>query len=264
MAALEARVLRKEYAQRRSFTSRFKIVAVDNVDFVIRSGFIHGLAGASGSGKSTLARCMAGLEPPTRGTVVLGGTDIQALSKTQRFQFHRQVQLVLQEAPGALNPRFTAARAVAEPLEIAGVGTVASRRAQAVRWMEMLGLDPAAADRPALEFSGGQRQRLAIARALIGDPDFIIFDESFSALDMPLRTRTLDLLRALHAKRRSGYLLISHDLSLLAKACDEIAVMYCGRIVEMAQPEQLISNPVHEYSRKLVRAIPRLPLEANA
>lgn len=237
---------------------------MDDVDFTIPQGSIRGLAGASGSGKSTFARCVAGLEAPTRGKVLFRGTGISDLPKRHRLQFHRSVQLVLQDASTALNPRFTAARAIAEPLEIAGMGTLGDRRARALHWMETLGLDAAAADRPVLEFSGGQRQRLSIARALIGDPDFIIFDESFSALDVPLRAQTLDLLRALHAKRRSGYLLISHDLSLLARICEEIAVMYQGRIVEIARPLELLSRPAHEYSRKLVQAIPGLPLEARA
>jgi ABC-type oligopeptide transport system ATPase subunit len=241
-----------------------KTVAVDDVDFAIRQGSICGLAGASGSGKSTLARCLAGLEAPTRGHVLFRGAGISDLSRADRLQFHHRVQLVLQDASNALNPRFTAARAIAEPLAVAGMGTAASRRSQALYWIETLGLEDAAADRPVLEFSGGQRQRLTIARALIGNPEFVIFDESFSALDMPLRAQILDLLSALRAKQDCGYLVISHDLSLLARTCDEIAVMHRGRIVEIARPAELLSNPVHEYSRKLVQAIPGLPPEACA
>ena len=264
VALIETRALRKEYVPRNSYTGLSKTVAVDDVDFIVPQGSIFGLAGASGSGKSTLARCLAGLEAPTRGNILFRGTDLGDPSKTGRRQFHRCLQLVLQDASSALNPRFTAARAVAEPLAVAGVGTAASRRSQALDWMETLGLETAAADRPVLAFSGGQRQRLAIARALIGNPEFVIFDESFSALDMPLRAQTLDLLTSLRAKQRCGYLLISHDLSLLARICDEIAVMYRGRIVESAGPAELLSHPMHEYSRKLVQAIPRLPPEVGA
>ena len=264
VALVEARALRKEYAPRNSFNGGSKTVAVDDVDFVIRQGSICGLAGASGSGKSTLARCMAGLESPTGGEVLFRGAGIGALPKTGRIQFHHCVQLVLQDASNALNPRFGAARAIAEPLAVAGIGTAASRRSQALYWMEALGLEIAAADRPVLEFSGGQRQRLTIARALTGNPELVIFDESFSALDLPLRAQTLDLLRALHEKQRCDYLLISHDLSLLAPICDEIAVMYRGRIVEIARAAELLSNPAHEYSRKLVQAIPRMLPEAGA
>lgn len=158
-----------------------------------------------------------------------------------------------------LNPRFTAARAVAEPLVILKTGSRAEQRKSAIHWIERVGLPPDSADRPALEFSGGERYRIAIARSLTLNPELMIFDESFSAMDAPVRRRILDLLMDLRSRYRLTYIFISHDLGLLAQWCHEVIVMYQGRIVETAPVETLLTAPIHLHATELVNAIPRFP-----
>jgi peptide/nickel transport system ATP-binding protein len=263
-ALLEISGLTKEYVRRRLLSRPEVTRAVDNVDLQIAEGSITALTGASGSGKSTLARCLVGLESATRGSVSYRGEEISRMDPAQLLRFRQNVQLVFQEASGSLNPRFTALSAVAEPLTIARAGDRAGRERQAARWVEEVGLPLQEAGKPALEFSGGQRQRLAIARALTLQPEVIIFDEAFSGLDVPIQTRLLDLLRALQEAYNLTYLFISHDLSLLARVCREVAVMCGGRIVEREPIERFLSAPAHPYSRKLVQAIPRLTPECLA
>jgi ABC-type dipeptide/oligopeptide/nickel transport system ATPase subunit len=244
-ALMEARDLTREYGR--------KIVAIDGVNLKIDTGSITGIAGASGSGKSTLARCMAGLETPTRGTALYRGRSIAE----NRYK----VQLVFQDPALTLNPRFTVARAVAEPLAILKEGSRREQKQTAIRWMERVGLPADAADRPTLELSGGQRYRIAIARSLTLNPELMIFDESFSALDGPVENLILELLMELRRSHHLTYLFISHDLGLLARWCHEVLVMYRGRIVEAAPIDRLLMAPVHPHSRELVEAIPRFPAD---
>ena len=256
---LEARSLTKKYVQRR-FPGRTRItVAVDNVTLPIDKGSAMALVGASGSGKSTLVRCLLGLEKPTSGGAFYRGADISMLAKAQAIQLRRRVHLVFQDVAAAFNPHFTAAAAVAEPLKIAGIGTSAQRRMQAVRWMGEVHLLPEMADRPALEFSGGERQRLAIARALIVNPELVVFDEAFSALDNSVQGHLIDLLCELRRAHKFTCVLVSHDLSFLARICQTVAVMNQGKIVEQTSMDALLSSPCHPYSKELVRAIPRFP-----
>jgi ABC-type oligopeptide transport system ATPase subunit len=256
---LAARGLTKEFPRQGVFARPRICRAVDSVDFFIPQSLVMALVGASGSGKSTLGRCLVGLETPTRGQVLYQGVDIAGRTLAQMRDYRRRVQIVFQEAAGSINPRFTAAAAVSEPLRIAHTGNRAEQRDQALYWMEQVGLPPELADRPALECSGGQRQRLGIARALISQPAIVIFDEAFSALDLPVETHILELLVRLRESYDLTYLLISHDLTLLSRICSQAAVMYQGKIVERTTMESLLSNPVHPYSRELVGAIPRLP-----
>jgi peptide/nickel transport system ATP-binding protein len=256
---LEGRSLTKEYV-RGSFLSRTQVVrAVDAVDFRVEKSSVTAILGASGSGKSTFSRCLVGLERPTWGQVLYHGADISRMHRAEMIAYRRKVQVVLQDAAVAINPRFTAALAISEPLKIAGIGDRADRKHDAIYWMEQVGLPADAADRPALEFSGGERQRLVIARALSLNPEVIIFDEAFSALDLPVQARILDLLTKLRASYNLTYVFISHDLTLLARICSEAAVMYHGRIVEMTSMGRLLSAPVHFHSKDLVGAIPCLP-----
>jgi ABC-type glutathione transport system ATPase component len=256
---LEARDLTKKYVQNR-FPAKARItIAVDDVTFAIDRGSTLALVGASGSGKSTLVRCLLGLERPTSGSAFYRGTDIFRLSRAQAIQFRRKVQLVFQDESAALNPHFSAAEAVSEPLKIAGIGTSAERKMQAARWMGNVHLLPAMADRAALEFSGGERQRLAIARALIGNPELVIFDEAFSALDNSIQGHLIDLVRELRRAHNFTCVFVSHDLSFLARICETVAVMNHGSIVERSSMDALLSAPCHPYSKALVRAIPRIP-----
>jgi peptide/nickel transport system ATP-binding protein len=256
---LETHSLTKTYAERRGFSKPLTFRALDNVDFQVDGGSVTAVVGASGSGKSTLSRCLAGLEKPTLGAVSYCGTDVTRLSKPDWRIFRRNVQIVFQHASASINPRFTAAAAVAEPLRIAAKGNRREQTQRATYWMEQVGLSPTAAGKPALELSGGERQRLAIARSLISLPQVIIFDESFSSLDPPLASRILSLLDRLRASHGFTYIFIGHDLALLSRICTEVAVMYGGRIVERETVHHFLSAPAHAYSRELVQAIPRLP-----
>lgn len=256
---LETRSLTKTYATRRFFSKPVTFRALDNVDFHVECGSVTAVVGASGSGKSTLGRCLAGLEQPTGGTVSYCGSDVTRLSKPDWRTFRRSVQIVFQNAAASINPRFTAAAAVAEPLRIAGEGNRREQTQMANYWLEQVGISSAAGGKPALELSGGERQRLAIARVLISLPQVIIFDESFSSLDPPLASRILRLLDRLRSSRGFTYLLIGHDLALLSRICTDVAVMYGGRIVEREPVRHFLSAPAHAYSRDLVQAIPRVP-----
>jgi ABC-type glutathione transport system ATPase component len=255
---LGTRNLTKEYELHRPFCRPVISRVLDNVDFQIDAGSVTAVVGASGSGKSTLSRCLAGLEPSTRGVVTYRGTDITRLSQPDRRDFRRNVQIVFQHAAASINPRFIAAEAVAEPLRIAKTGNGHEQMQIAIYWMEQVGLSAAIAEKPALELSGGERQRLAIARALISIPQVIIFDESFSALDLPLAFRILSLLDRLRGSSGMTYLFIGHDLTLLSRICTDVAVMYGGRIVERASMSHFLSGPAHPYSRELVQAVRRL------
>jgi len=250
--------LTKDYG-RRSLFSRPRITrAVDNVDFHLENASATALIGASGSGKSTLARCIVGLETPTSGSINYRGRDIRRAPGAERSEYRRNVQIVFQEPATTINPRFTAEAAISEPLRIAGIGNLRERRKAALYWMGQLGLPAEYAQRPALRLSGGERQRLAIARALISSPEAIIFDESFSALDLPLASRILTVLTGLRQSRNLTCLFIGHDVTMLARICSEVAVMYAGRIVERESMQTFLGSPAHRYSRDLVRSIPRL------
>lgn len=236
--------------------SRTAMVALRDVDFHISQGMIMGLAGASGSGKSTLARCLAGLQRPTRGEVLYRGADVSRLSGAARLEFWRSVQLVPQNVADSLNPRFTAAKAVSEPFRVSGFGTARERHGWAMELIKDVGLPASAADRPALEFSGGQRQRLVIARALAVHPKVILFDEALCGLDTITQTCIIDLLKRLRDAHGLTYIFISHDLGLLARICSEAAIVQGGVIVERTGMDNLLTAPSHPYTQQLVAAIP--------
>jgi peptide/nickel transport system ATP-binding protein len=235
--------------------------ALDAVSFAVGSGRLLGVVGASGAGKSTLARCLALVEPPDCGRVVFEGRDLWASSRSERAGLRARIQLIPQQPAASLNPRFTAAEIVSEPLAIQRRGTTAERRKAAARWMETVGLGPACLDRRALEFSGGERQRLAIARALILEPSLLILDESFAGLDLAVQGQISRLLRELRRDRGLTSILITHDLALAASLADEIAVMDAGRIVESCPAEEVVSHPRHFRTRELVDAALALSLE---
>jgi ABC-type glutathione transport system ATPase component len=254
---VEARGLTKVYSRRHALLRRARpATALDGVDLDVRTGSTFALLGESGSGKSTLARCIAGLEKPTSGLVRVGGEDVASLAGDTLFEFRRRVQLIFQDSSTALNPRFTAEELITEPLLIQRIGTAADRKQAARALMQKVGLAPEMLTRRATHFSGGQRQRLAIARALTLRPSLLILDEALTGLDLPVQAQILKLLRAVREEFNLTYLFISHDLRLMADIADEIAVMHRGRIVERGAPAQLLARPQHEHTRALIAAVP--------
>jgi ABC-type glutathione transport system ATPase component len=246
---LEVRGLSKKFVQQRMLSRRkFAVQSLEGVDLDLRAGSTTAVIGRSGSGKSTLARCIAGFESPDAGEILLEG---------KKPDPGRPVQMIFQDATTSLNPRFTARQIVAEPLEIARWKSEADRTARALALMEEVGLNPALALRTAGEFSGGQRQRLALARALAANPKLLVMDEALSSLDLPLQAQMVRLLMDLQARHGLAYLYISHDLSFTSLFADEVLVMEAGRIVERTTPAQLLHS-IHPVTKALVEAGERL------
>src|SRR5579884_1142030 len=260
---LRVRGLSKHYAARDVPMRRRAVVhAIRNVDLDIAPGNIVAVVGESGSGKSTLARCIARLEDCDEGQIWFRSTEISALKPNQLRPFRREMQLILQDSAGALNPRFTALEAVEEPLVIQHTKNLVERRREAFRFMERVGLPAEWADRRVTQFSGGQRQRLAIARALILRPKFLILDEALSGLDLSTQAQVLNLLLGLQEAYGLTYLFISHDLTLIAQVADEIAVMHAGEIVERGAAVNILNHPKHAKTIGLVNAA--ASLDGNA
>jgi ABC-type glutathione transport system ATPase component len=250
---LDVRGLSKRFIQKRMLSRKeFAVQSLDEIDLSLHAGSTVAVLGRSGSGKSTLARCIAGFEIPDSGEILLDGNSVL---KTARWQ--TEVQMIFQDAATSLNPRFTARQIVAEPLDIARWKTETDRTVRALKLMEEVGLDPDSASRPAGEFSGGQRQRLALARALAAEPKLLIMDEALSGLDMPLQAQMVRLLMELQARHRLAYLFISHDLNFISLFAQEVVVMENGRIVERITPEKLAES-THPATRELVEAAERL------
>jgi peptide/nickel transport system ATP-binding protein len=251
--------LSKQYVQRRPLTrAKFTINALDDASLTIHRGTTLALIGESGSGKSTLARCLAFLEKPSGGAIWFAGENLTGLNSKDLFPFRRRIQLIFQDPTSALNPRLTAAEIVAEPLAIQKEGTKTWRRHRALELMERVGLPARWEHKHPLEFSGGQRQRLAIARALTLEPELLILDEALSSLDLANQEAILELLAALQAAHLLTYLHISHDLRLVSECADEVAVMSERTIVEQKSAPELFANPEHPYTRELLAAMPSL------
>jgi peptide/nickel transport system ATP-binding protein/oligopeptide transport system ATP-binding protein len=229
--------------------------AVDHVDMKIGRGTTLGLVGESGSGKSTLGRTLVGLQTPSLGSVAFEGEDVAGASGPRLIRLRQQRQIVFQDPSGALNPRMTIGDTVVEHLRVQG-WTRADARSRAQEVFEQAGLSRLFLPRYPHEISGGQRQRAVIARAISTDPAFIVADEPVSALDVSTRAQIMNLLRDLQASRGMTMLFISHDLSVVAHMCRQVAVMYLGRIVELAPREMLFRTPLHPYTMALLSAIP--------
>jgi peptide/nickel transport system ATP-binding protein len=234
------------------------LVALDGVSLSVMPGRSLGVVGESGSGKSTLARAVMALEAPTAGTVRLLGQDLASLAPAELRRARRDFQMVFQDPYGSLDPRQTVARIVAEPLTAIGRVDRATQRAKVAETLESVGLRAADLDKYPHEFSGGQRQRIAIARALITRPRLIVADEPVSALDVSVQAQVLNLLQDLQDAFGITYLLISHDLAVVDHVCDEVAVIYKGRIVEQGSPGTLFQAAGHPYTRALIEAVPRV------
>jgi oligopeptide/dipeptide ABC transporter ATP-binding protein len=233
-----------------------RVQALTDVSFTLAAGRTLALVGESGCGKTTAARAIAGLYRPDAGRVLFKGNDLSRLSGRARKGARRAMQMVFQDPFGSLNPRLTVGSIVAEPLVIHRVGTRAGRRARVDDVMKSVGLDPRDVQRYPHEFSGGQRQRIAIARALAVEPDMIIADEPLSALDVSIQSQVLNLMKDLQEARGLAFLFITHDLAVVDTFADNVAVMYLGRLVELAPREKLFAAPRHPYTRMLMAAVP--------
>jgi len=245
--------LTKAYAQRPLFSrNTFVVEALKDVDFELLSTTLIALIGESGSGKSTLARCMALLEKPDGGEIWFEGQEMSRASPRELAALRPRVQMVFQDAAGALNPRFTAAQVIAEPLKVQRRESEARLRSRVCELMEQVGLSPNWADRHPHEFSGGQRQRLAIARAIALKPEVLILDEPTSGLDLSTQAQIVNLLLDLRESCSLGCLLISHDLSLVSQVADYLAVMHQGRIIEQGTCEAVLGHAKDPCTRKLV------------
>jgi len=259
--ALELRSLNKSFMLRSGTGWRARHVAhpaVRNVNLILPRNQILGLVGESGSGKTTTGMLALRLTEPDSGQVIVDGTDITRLDHAALKPFRRKMQVVFQDSYSALDPMFTLAQIVAEPLHIHQIGTAREQTEQALHWLGRVGLHRSYGGRYPHELSGGQRQRVAIARALILRPDVLVADEPTSALDVSVKAQIINLLQDLQAEMGLSILFISHDLSVVRSLTDTVAVMFNGRIVEQAPTEAIFTDPRHPYTRSLLDAIPVL------
>jgi len=256
-AVIEVVDLKKHYPVRKGLLRRAvgQVYAVDGVSFALAEGETLGLVGESGCGKSTVARTVLRLIEPTSGSIRLGGRDITHLSKAELRPHRREMQIIFQDPFSSLNPRMSAGDIVAEPLRVHDVPRP-ERTERVAALFAQVGLRPAQMRSFPHEFSGGQRQRICIARALALEPKLIVADEPVSALDVSIQAQVINLMMDLQRRKRLSYIFIAHDLAVVEHISRRIAVMYLGKIVEMAEKQELFQRPLHPYTEALLSAVP--------
>jgi len=251
-ALIEVRNLKQYYHQDHTV-----VKAVDDVSFTVQAGETFGLVGESGSGKSTIGRAIVNLYQPTDGQILYQGKALSDLSKGERLDYNKDVQMIFQDPYASLNPRMKVQDIVAEGMEVHGlVASKSERDAKVAELLASVGLSPEHALLYPHEFSGGQRQRIGIARALAVEPKFIVCDEPISALDVSIQAQIINLLQGLQEERGLTYLFIAHNLAMVKYFSDRIGMMYRGRMVELATAEALYEHPLHPYTQSLLSAIP--------
>jgi oligopeptide transport system ATP-binding protein len=232
------------------------VKAVDGLDFFIRRGETLGLVGESGCGKSTTGRAILQLYRATAGQVLYGGADLCKMKGETLRKMRRKMQMIFQDPYASLNPRMTVGNIIGEPMEIHNLAKGKEKQEKVQHLLEIVGLNPYMANRYPHEFSGGQRQRIGVARALAVEPEFIVCDEPISALDVSIQAQIINLLEELQSQFHLTYLFIAHDLSVVRHISDRVAVMYLGKIVELATRDELYFKPMHPYTKALLSAVP--------
>ena len=261
---LDVQGLKMHFPARRGFLRRAggAVKAVDDVSFYINEGETLGLVGESGCGKTTTGRCVLRAYTPTAGQILYhqknGATvDLARLTGDQLIPFRREIRMIFQDPYSSLNPRMTLANIIGEPLKVNGIATGSEMEDRVAEMLRRVGLRPEYMRRYPHAFSGGERQRIGIARALVVQPRLVVGDEPVSALDVSVRSQILNLLQDLQGEFSLTYLFVAHDLSVVEYVCDRVAVMYVGKLVELAETEELYINPKHPYTEALLSAVPK-------
>ncbi len=255
---LKVRDLQLHFEKREGFLQRVTDVtkAVDGISFDLRQGEALGIVGESGSGKTTVGRCIARVYDPQGGSVDYNGQDLIRAGKAELRDTRKQIRMIFQDPFASLNPRMTVKQLIAEPLIVNNVASGKALEARVAKLLTEVGLDPGMMERYPHAFSGGQRQRIVVARAIALEPKLVIADEPTSALDVSIRTQVLDLLLRLQAEMGLSFIFISHDMAVIRYFCDRVAVMFKGRIVEIGETEQIITDPQHPYTKALLSSVP--------
>ena len=250
--------LRLHFHKRQGFLQRITDTtkAVDGVSFNLKQGEALGIVGESGSGKTTVGRCIARVYDPTAGAIDYHGADLVAADRAVLKAYRQQIRMIFQDPFASLNPRMTVKQIIAEPLVVNGLAGGSELEDRVGTLLRQVGLDPGMMERYPHAFSGGQRQRIVVARAIALEPKLVIADEPTSALDVSIRTQVLDLLLGLQADLGLSFIFISHDMAVIRYFCDRVAVMYRGRIVEIGETEQIITDPQHPYTKALLSSVP--------